>query len=105
MRWTERQRAMLREMGIQLWGPGSVETPSPIETVVPTHGDADATAPDGGQARGAASSGAATPLRSGALDSAHLPSARTARGADGAVHNVAAASSAADAAPRLPGLA
>src|SRR6476620_4374182 len=34
MRWTERQRAMLREMGIHLWAPEVAATPAENEVVV-----------------------------------------------------------------------
>src|SRR6187551_489666 len=34
MRWTERQRAMLREMGIHLWTPEVATTPAENEAVV-----------------------------------------------------------------------
>jgi len=34
MRWTERQRAMLREMGIHLWAPEVATTPAENEAVV-----------------------------------------------------------------------
>ena len=93
MRWTERQRAMLREMGIHLWAPEVVTTPAENEAVVapaaPSRTEAGAVVAPALQGR--AETGAAAPAAS--LRADPTPTTRPRRAEENATT------------ARLPGLA
>jgi DNA polymerase len=88
MRWTERQRAMLREMGVRLW------LPDDAEAVVQAEPAPAAVAPAPAEARSERRSSASPRAPAQGPAPASASRAATATGA-----------SAADDAPRLPGLA